>query len=109
MKYRDVIAENSAKAIHRLRRQRNFGNENYSSLSALVHQVLENLDVHEGLSASGDPVQQENLTRIRRRHRSNCRSLCGCWTMAVRHRRGSGREWIAIDNLRFDDNETSLL
>jgi len=109
MKYRDVIAEDGAKAINRLRRQRNFGNQNYSSLSAFIHQMLEDLDIHEGLPASGDAVQQENITRLRRSHRGNCGSLCSRWTMAIGRPGRSCREWIAIDNLCFDDNQTTLL
>jgi hypothetical protein len=66
--------------------------------------MLEDLDIHEGLPASGDTVQQENITRLRRSHRGNCGSLRSRWTMAIGQPGRSCREWIAIDNLCFDDN-----
>ena len=58
-----AIAEGRAKAIDRLRRERDLGNEHDRALVARIDQRAQQFDVDERLATAGDAVQQKRFTR----------------------------------------------
>src|SRR5688500_14487310 len=83
--HRNAVPENSAARIPRLRRQRDFRDENNSGLSLLQDKTLQHLDVHERLSAARHAVQQEYFARLGVSYGSYCLSLRNGRPM-LRHR-----------------------
>ena len=67
VQHRNSIAEDGAKPIDGLRRQRNLRNEHDRRLSLLQHDSAQHLEVDERLAAPRHAVQQRHLPRLRER------------------------------------------
>src|SRR5262249_13585186 len=79
VQYRDLVAEDSAKAIDGLRRERDLRHQDDRRLISLDHDAPEQLDVDERLAAARDAVQQENIAAASSRQRVDRRALCRRW------------------------------
>src|SRR5687768_9660202 len=108
MENRDSISENCAKPVDGLRSERDLRNEDDRCLAAPVHDLAEQLDVHQRLSAAGYPVQEEYVARRRVLQRFDCARLRRGRHVGTRRLTHAKREGITVDFLRFDDDEPSL-
>ena len=75
VQHRDLVAEHGAKAIDRLRRERDLRHEDDRRLSLLEHDAPQQLDVDERFSAAGHAVEQEHVARAAGRERRDGASL----------------------------------
>ena len=90
VKDRNLTPEHRAKAVHGLRRERDLGHEDDRRATLHLNHMLQQLDVDEGLSASGDAVEERDIAGWRCNQRRDRGALCGRRGHGLR-RRGASR------------------
>ena len=103
----DAIAEDRAKAVDRLRRERDLGHQNDRRLAALVDHAPQQLDVDQRLAAAGDAVKKKDFTGLAIRRRSDRVALSRRRRMRRGGERESRRERIARDHFLLEHDEPS--
>jgi hypothetical protein len=102
---RDLVAEDGAEPIDRLRSERDLRHEHDRRLSLLQHHAPQELDVHERFSAAGDTVKQEDVARTAGRERRDCSVLRFRRLMSRGQLRRAICEWVARHHLVVDGDQ----
>src|ERR1700674_2468133 len=109
MKDGNPVAECGAKAVNRLRGERDLGNEDDRRLPTVVNNSTEQLDVHQRLPAPRDSVKEEHVAFLGGRHRVDGVLLRRGRLQSRRGDAATSGEGIALDLFVLDDYQAALL